>query len=239
MHRYSRWIGGPSHKSSDLSCLHNPLQKVVIHALLDTRFKGIQVVTYPTNCQTTNVILTKVFPKCLGPCAQINKVNSSSRLYSCSTRGTNIARVEGQWPNNRPNHSVPETQMTAPKLELAFLIYFPAPVTWTITVTSLDAITIICPTFSMGKPLCMCRGNATIHLHICQHHCQNPQLLPLHPNFIVFSLTQISCLWHSPSDISVHPHTRALNLFTISTTKHKHIISKQGWWMQNIKEKQT
>ena len=38
-------------------------QRVVIHALLDTRFKGMQVVTYPTNFQTTKVILTKEFPK--------------------------------------------------------------------------------------------------------------------------------------------------------------------------------
>ena len=38
-------------------------QSVVICALLDTRFKGMQVVTYPTNCQTTKVTLTKEFPK--------------------------------------------------------------------------------------------------------------------------------------------------------------------------------
>ena len=63
VHRYSRWIGGLSHQSSNLSCLHNPLQKVVIHALLNTRFKGMQVVNYPTNYQTTKVMLTKEFPK--------------------------------------------------------------------------------------------------------------------------------------------------------------------------------
>ena len=42
-------------------------------------------------------------------------------------RGTNIARVGGSvtYLNSRPNHSVPETQMTAPKLEPALLIYFP------------------------------------------------------------------------------------------------------------------
>ena len=61
--RYARWIGRLSHQSSDLSHPHNPLQKVVIHALLDTRFKGMQVVTYPTNCQTTEVRLTKSSPK--------------------------------------------------------------------------------------------------------------------------------------------------------------------------------
>ena len=37
-------------------------QRVVIHALLNTGFKEMQVVTYLTNCQTTKVILTKEFP---------------------------------------------------------------------------------------------------------------------------------------------------------------------------------
>ena len=39
------------------------LQNVVICALLNTGFKGMQVVTYLTNCKTTEVILTKRFPK--------------------------------------------------------------------------------------------------------------------------------------------------------------------------------
>ena len=125
VHRYARWVGGLSHQSSNLSHLHNMLQKVVIHASLDTGFKGMQVVTYPTNCQTTKVILTKSSQKGLGTCTWINKVHCSSRIYSCSTRGTNIARVEGQWLNNGPNHSVPETQTTALRLEHTFLIYFP------------------------------------------------------------------------------------------------------------------
>ena len=37
-------------------------QRVMICALLNTRFKGMQVVTYPSNCKTTKVILTKEFP---------------------------------------------------------------------------------------------------------------------------------------------------------------------------------
>ena len=63
VHRDTRWISGLSHQSSNLSCLCNPLWEAVIHALLDTGIKGMQVVTYPANCQTTKVILTKVFPK--------------------------------------------------------------------------------------------------------------------------------------------------------------------------------
>ena len=129
-------------------------------------------------------------------------------------RGTDIAGVEGQWLNNGPNCSVPETQTTALRLKLAFLIYFPPPIAWEITVTSFYDITIICSTFSMGKSLQMHRGNAIIHLHICQHHCQNPQLLLLHPDHIISSLSWISCLWHSPPGILVCPCTWALNLFT-------------------------
>ena len=63
LHRYVRWIGGVSHQSTNLSHLCNPLQKVVICALPNTRFEWMQVMSYPTNCQTTKVIITKGFPK--------------------------------------------------------------------------------------------------------------------------------------------------------------------------------
>ena len=152
VHRYARWIGRPSHQSSNLSCPRNLLQKVVIHVLLDTRFMGIQVVTYPTNCQTTEIIPTKKFPiKGLGTCTWINKVHSSSWLYSCSMRGTNIARVEGQWLINRPIHSVPETQMTAPGSSLLFLIYFPPQIAGEITVMSFYDVMIVCSTVFGGE----------------------------------------------------------------------------------------
>ena len=48
-HRDARWIGGLSQQSSNLSCLCNPLWKVVICACSDTRFKGIKVVNYLAN----------------------------------------------------------------------------------------------------------------------------------------------------------------------------------------------
>ena len=41
VHRDARWIGELSTQNSHLSHQCNPLQKVVIHALLDTRFKGM------------------------------------------------------------------------------------------------------------------------------------------------------------------------------------------------------
>ena len=140
----------------------------------------------------------------------------------CSTRGTDIAKVEGLWLNSGPNCSVPETQMTTLKLKLALLIYFPPSMAQVIIVTSLNDITTICSTYSMGKPLHMHRGNVIICLHICWHCHQNTQLMLLHSNLVIFSLTQISCLWHSPPGISVCPHTGVSNFFTTSTKTHRH-----------------
>ena len=156
----------------------------------------------------------------LGTCTWINNVHHSSWLYSCSMRGTKIARVEGWWLLNRPNHSVPETQMTALRLMCALFIYFPPSKAWEITVTSFYDITIGCSTILVGKPLCMCKGNAIIHLHICWHWCQNPWLLLLHLNNIIFSLSWISCLWHSPPGILVCPHTGVWSLFTTFNNIH-------------------
>ena len=151
----------------------------------------------------------------MGSCTWTNKVHSSSWIYSWSTRGTDIAGVEGQWLNNGSNCSVPETQTTATGLSSLFLIYFPPQIAWEITVMSFYDVMIICSTLLVGKPLHMCKGNTIICLHICWHHPQNPQLLSLHPNHIVFSLSQISCLWHSPPGISVPHCTGAWIYFNI------------------------
>ena len=183
-------------QSSNLSHPHNLLQKVVICVLLNTGFKGMQVVTHPTNYQTTKVMQINVPKKGLGTYTWINKVHSSSRICSCSMRGMDIAGVEGQWLNNGPNHSVPETQMTAPGSSSLFLIYFPPQIAQEITVTSFYDVMIICSTLLAGNPLCMCRGNAIIHLQICWHHQWNHELLSLQPNHIIFSLSWILCLWH-------------------------------------------
>ena len=58
-HRDARWIGGYSHQSSNLSQLHNLLQKVLIPALPNTGFERMQEVSYPTNYQTTKGIPKK------------------------------------------------------------------------------------------------------------------------------------------------------------------------------------
>ena len=54
VHRDSMWIGGLSHQSSNLSHLCNLLQKVVICACSDTRFKQkIRWWTTQLTCKTT------------------------------------------------------------------------------------------------------------------------------------------------------------------------------------------
>ena len=57
-------------------------QRVVIHALLNNGFKGMQVVTYLANIKTTKVILTKSSPKGLAICIWVNKTHSSFWLCS-------------------------------------------------------------------------------------------------------------------------------------------------------------
>ena len=179
-------------------------QRVVICALLDTGFKGMQVVTYSTNCQTTEVRLTKGSQKGSG-CMHMDKQNTLLFLVIlCSKGDTNIDGVEGQW---LCNCSVAETQMTAPRFMCALLIDFPPKIAPEISMMSLHDITIICSTLLVGKPLHMCKGNAIICLHICQHCCQHPLLPSLHLNNIIFSSSPNPFLWHSPPGISVCPHT--------------------------------
>ena len=52
-HRDTRWIGGFSHQSSNLSHLCYLLQKVVVPACSNTGFKQHKVVNYLANLQTT------------------------------------------------------------------------------------------------------------------------------------------------------------------------------------------
>ena len=74
---------GPHTKPRNLSHPHNLLWKAVIHASLDTRFKGMQVMTYPTNIKQLRSYWLKSSPKrILGICTWINKVHSSLWLYS-------------------------------------------------------------------------------------------------------------------------------------------------------------
>ena len=223
MHRYARSIVGLSHQSSNLSHLDNLLWKVVIHALLDTGFKGIQVVTYLSNCQTTKIALTKVFPKRPGECTWINKVDSSSWIYSFSMRGTNIAKVEGQWLDNQPSCSVPDTQMTAPRLMYVLLMYFPPP----------KSMRDHCD-FTLWHHNCLLYsfgGKTTVHVqrrchslsvHLMASLPESPVTIATpkpHPLFLIPNFMPVTL---SPRYFGV-PLYWSLDLFTMSTTKHRHI----------------
>ena len=126
----------------------------------------------------------------LGTCRWINKAHSSTWIYFCSTRGTNIAKVEGQWPpSNWPNCSFPKIQMTGPRLLCAFLIYpIPKCMSWEI-MTSLNNIRIVCFPISVGKALCRHRGIAMIHLCLCQHPHQ----------LFSSSMQEPCCIFHNPN----------------------------------------
>ena len=57
-------------------------QRVVIHAFLDTRFKGMQVVTYLANIKQLKSYWLNVPQKGLGTCIWINETHSSFCLCS-------------------------------------------------------------------------------------------------------------------------------------------------------------
>ena len=60
----------------------------------------------------------------LGTCKWTNKEHFSVRMYSHSTRGTEVATTEGQWLFSKlPECSAPKTQTTAPRLVHTLLIY--------------------------------------------------------------------------------------------------------------------
>ena len=145
--------------------------KVVIYpALLDTRFEGMLVVNYLTNYLTTKVILTKGVPNKSGH-MQMNK--QGTQFYwniFLPRRDTDIAKVEGLWPpSNWPKHSVPETQMTAPRLFTCFP-FIPFPPMH--EVGSYDIIkwcqSHLLP-ISTGKAFCMHRRVMPICLHTHWH----------------------------------------------------------------------
>ena len=97
-------------------------QRVVIHALLNTRFKGEVGSDLPSYHQTTKVTLTEDSPSRSGYMHMNKQVTHSILDMLFSTRGTKTAKVDGLWLINRPKHSVPEYQTTAPRSGGALLL---------------------------------------------------------------------------------------------------------------------
>ena len=94
--------------------IHN--QRIVIHTLLNTRFKGEAGSDLPSYCQTTKVTLIKGSPERSGYMHMDKQITHSILDMLFSTRGTKTAKVEGLWLINRPECFVPEYPDDSPKV---------------------------------------------------------------------------------------------------------------------------
>ena len=91
-------------------------QRVVIHALLDTRFKGEAGSDLPSYHQITKITLTKGSPERSWYMHMDKQVTHSILDMLFYTRSTKTAKVEGLWLINRPKCSVPEYSDDSPKV---------------------------------------------------------------------------------------------------------------------------
>ena len=138
----------------------------------------------------------------------------------CSTRGTNIAKVEGLWLIGRPNHSVPETQTTALTCVCSPYI-FPSPESMR------DHCDVIlwchdCLLYSFGR-------KTTVH---AQRKCHSSSvhlvaLLPESP--VTIAISKPHCLFLNPNFMPVTLSPRYFSapsywhLKFIYNTKHRHV----------------
>ena len=140
-----------------------------------------------------------------------------------SMRGNDIARVVGWWLLNRPNHSVPETQMTALRVMCALLIYFPPQNSMRdhcdVTLWHHD-----CLLYSFGRKT-TAHVQRRCHRFICTSAsitARIPSYYQLHSNLVVFSfIPNFMPVTLSPRYFGA-PSYWSLDLFTTSKTKHRH-----------------
>ena len=88
----------------------------MIHALLDTRFKGEAGSDLPGYHQITKVTLTKFSPERSWYMHMDKQVTHSILDMLFSMRNTETAEVEGLWLLNRPECFVPEYPDDSPKV---------------------------------------------------------------------------------------------------------------------------
>ena len=100
--------------------------RVVIHASLDTRFKGEVGSDLPSYHQTTKVTLADDSPERSGYMHMDKQVTHSILDMLFSTRGTKTAEVEGLWLINRPKCFVPEYPDDSPKVRWCSLFIVPS-----------------------------------------------------------------------------------------------------------------
>ena len=141
----------------------------------------------------------------------------------CSTRGTEIASLEGLWLVNRPNHSVSENPDDSPKVWVCSPFIVP----------SQNSMRDHCDIISWchNHLLWSSSRKTTVHVHR-KHHSSSVHLpvstleslftidasKPLH----LFLNLNFMPVTPSPRYLSV-PSYQSLNLFTTSTTKHRQV----------------
>ena len=91
-------------------------QRVVIHASLNTRFKGEVGSDLPSYHQTTKVTLNEDSQERSGYMHMDKQVTHSILDMLFSMRGTKTAKVEGLWLINRPKCFVPENPDNSPEV---------------------------------------------------------------------------------------------------------------------------
>ena len=137
----------------------------------------------------------------LGTCRLINKEHFPARMYSYSTKGTQVTTTEGWWlPNKLPECSAPKNWDNSLKTHLC-CPYIPPTLCISITfVTSLNDVMIVCFPLPVGKstvhaqescaglPAHLLVSLPAVFLQLCMDHLVN-------------SISQISSLWHSPQGI--------------------------------------
>ena len=170
-------------------------QRVVIHASLNTGFKGMQVVTYPANVKQLKSHWLKVPQKGLGTCIWINKNTQFILVMLCSTRGTEIARVEGLWLVNRPKHSVSEDQDDSPKV----------PVCSPFIVSSQNSMRDHFDTISWCYDCLLWLSGRKTTAHVHQKHCSSSAHLPAStPEFpITINASEPLCFFLNPNSMPV------------------------------------
>ena len=101
-------------------------QRVVICALLDTRFKGKVGSDLPGYRQITKVSLTEDSPERSGYMHMDKQVAHSILDMIFFMRGTKTAKVDGLWLINRPECFVPEYPDDSPKVQWCSPFIFPS-----------------------------------------------------------------------------------------------------------------
>ena len=142
----------------------------------------------------------------LGTCRWINKEHFPVGMYSHSMRGTKVAMTEGQWLFSKlPECSAPKTQMTAPRLMHALLIY---PPTQCGKHNICDIIkwchNCLLPSFS-EKTMHMCRGAllAVLSTHQCPYQMNLTNPIATHKPACQFHIPNFKPVTLSPRYFSI------------------------------------